>query len=248
MRPIALSIAGFDPSGGAGLLADIKTFEAHDVQGLGVCSALTFQNDVEFDDIKWTPVEEIVQQIEVLQRRFELKFVKIGLIESLEVLQTIIKTVRKEIPNATIIWDPVLKASAGFVFHESVDKKVLENAVTQLQLVTPNYEEIAAIYPEMDADAAATHLAQFGPVLLKGGHNYSTSDVTDVLLANNRSERFVSEKLEGFDKHGTGCILSAAILSNLAKENALEVACRKAKAYVWDYMKSTEHQLGYHLS
>src|SRR4029078_291387 len=85
-RPNVLSIAGFDPSGGAGILSDIKTFEANKTTGLGVCSALTFQNDIEFDSVQWISLADIKKQIGMLNARFKIDWVKIGLIESPEIM------------------------------------------------------------------------------------------------------------------------------------------------------------------
>src|SRR5436190_18815289 len=89
IRPYVISIAGSDPSGGAGLFADIKTFESHKVAGLGIVSALTYQTDCTFEKVDWIPVEKILEQAEILLKRFPVKVIKIGLIESLQVLETI---------------------------------------------------------------------------------------------------------------------------------------------------------------
>src|SRR3954471_2687979 len=97
-RPYALSIAGFDPSGGAGLLADAKTFEANAVYGLGAVSALTWQNDIAFEKLEWTAPEKIIEQLQVLQARFPLQYVKIGLIESFQVLRQITRWIRAHAP------------------------------------------------------------------------------------------------------------------------------------------------------
>ncbi len=121
-RPYALSIAGFDPSAGAGVLADIKTFETNGVYGLGVVSALTWQNDVEFEKIEWMDCYKIIQQVSILLLRFDIKYIKIGLVESMNVLHQLIGFLKARIKYPVIIFDPVMKASAGFVFHQSVRK------------------------------------------------------------------------------------------------------------------------------
>src|SRR4051812_8564103 len=100
----ALSIAGFDPSAGAGVLADVKTFEGNGVYGLGVVSALTWQNDKEFDKVEWIEVSKITSQIEVLLRRFDIKYVKIGLIENLMVLQEVVTFLKTNIERPIIIY------------------------------------------------------------------------------------------------------------------------------------------------
>ena len=118
-KPYVLSIAGFDPSAGAGVLADIKTFESNGVYGFGVASALTWQNDIEFEKVEWIDYYKIIQQISVLLRRFDIQYVKIGLIESLHVLNELTRFLKERIKNPVIIYDPILKASAGFVFHHT---------------------------------------------------------------------------------------------------------------------------------
>src|SRR5438552_190681 len=116
-RPYVLSIAGFDPSGGAGILADVKTLEANKVYGLGTISSNTIQNDEECKIVDWMPVEKIIEQINILKKRFEFKYIKIGLIQNLEILMKVIDHCQLPTANCEVIWDPILKASAGFEFH-----------------------------------------------------------------------------------------------------------------------------------
>jgi len=145
-RPIALSIAGFDPSGGAGLLADSKTFEANAVYGLGVVSALTWQNDIAFEKVEWIPPEKIGQQLRVLQARFSLRYVKIGLVENAGVLLQLTRWIREHAPGAVIVWDPVLKASAGFSFHDRIAPALLEEILQQVDCITPNLPEAQQLF------------------------------------------------------------------------------------------------------
>ena len=121
-RPCVLSIAGFDPSGGAGILADIKTFEQHKVQGMSVVTGLTFQHDSEFDGVKWIETDEIIKQIEVLLRKYKFEFVKVGMLESLESLEAIISRLKTQ--DSRLIWDPILKASSGFEIHKDFEKEI----------------------------------------------------------------------------------------------------------------------------
>src|SRR6478609_9522229 len=100
-----LSIAGFDPSGGAGILADIKTFEGNKVHGLGVCTSITYQNDKEFDGLNWLDKDQIKNQIDVLAKRFRFDWIKIGLIENLSMLNKLVDYLLHINPNAKIIWD-----------------------------------------------------------------------------------------------------------------------------------------------
>src|ERR1700756_4286511 len=168
-RLYVLSIAGFDPSGGAGVLADIKTVESNKVYGLGVISANTFQNDTEFGKVDWISVEKIIEQITILQKRFEFEYVKIGLIENLETLDKIISYLISKNANTKIIWDPILKASAGFEFHKEIDSTLLEKICKQLYVITPNVPEALSLGSFKDAVENAKHLSKSCHVFLKGG-------------------------------------------------------------------------------
>ena len=124
-KPNILSIAGFDPSGGAGILADIKAIESNGGYGLGVLSANTWQNDIAFRKTKWMTLEEIKEQINILLERLPVMHFKIGLIESTDVLLSLVQFIKLHIPEAVIVWDPILKASAGFEFHSSIEQEKL---------------------------------------------------------------------------------------------------------------------------
>lgn len=245
VRNCVLSIAGFDPSGGAGILADIKTFEANQVCGMGVLSALTFQNDILFQELKWIETDEILQQVAVLQKRFEFSVVKIGLIQDLEVLKIIIKALKQALPGCQIIWDPIVKASAGFQFHKHFEREQLFAVLENCFLITPNIEEVvflAGIDKPMDA---AQLLAKYCNVLLKGGHSKEEPGV-DFLFMQDQVEKIFPTGKVVFAKHGSGCVLSSAIASNLAKGNDLTKSCREAKIYVEQFLSSNETLLGTH--
>ena len=117
-RPYVLSIAGFDPSGGAGILADIKTMEALQVQGFGVATSLTYQNENAFLGLHWISLERIIAQLKPLISIYPISVVKIGLIESPTVLQGLLNYLKENLPSVRIVWDPILRASAGFDFHK----------------------------------------------------------------------------------------------------------------------------------
>jgi len=246
MRPKALSIAGFDPSGGAGILADIKTFESHRVYGLGVCSAITIQNDSEFDEVKWVSTEKIKKQIEVLFKRYKIDFVKIGLVINLNILEEIINNLKEKNPTITIVWDPILKSSSGFEFHKDIDQSKLFKICGMLNLVTPNIEEMVQLVSQQEPEDGANSLSRYCPVLLKGGHREDAP--IDVLFNNGeRTEIYNGELKDESDKHGTGCVLSSAIVANLALGENLEQSCRLAKKYITGFIASNDGPLGYHV-
>jgi len=238
-----LSIAGFDPSGGAGILADVKTIEAHKVQGMGVVSALTFQNDAEFEGMKWISEEEILKQIMVLERRFEFAAVKIGLIQSLDVLDAVLLYCKQE--ASSVIWDPIISASAGFEFHKKFDKGKLFSVLEKCFLITPNTNEVKFMTGINNPMEAAEELSGFCNVLLKGGHNQEDPGV-DYLFIGGKVEKILPSGENISPKHGSGCVLSSAIASNLALGDDLVTACRKAKKYVEKFLAGNPSLLGVH--
>jgi hydroxymethylpyrimidine/phosphomethylpyrimidine kinase len=242
--PYILSIAGFDPCGGAGILADIKTIEAHKALGLGVCTCITYQNDIAFKGLSWLPENEVIAQIEALMERLDIRYVKIGLIKSYEALYTLLSYLRKVLPEAYILWDPILKASAGFEFHSSPGQKVLAPIVDQLDLITPNAVELKSLIPDYDLEEAASLLSNHCTVLLKGGH-LGTAYSNDYLFQAGRETVFEGKRLTS-EKRGTGCILSSAILANLSLGLSLEASVVKAKQYIEKYLVSSTSRLGRH--
>ncbi|MFC6222518.1 hydroxymethylpyrimidine/phosphomethylpyrimidine kinase [Hymenobacter artigasi] len=245
MRPYALTIAGFDPSAGAGLLADVKTLEASGVYGLGVCTALTVQNDISFERVRWVPATEIRDQLRILFARFQVDFIKIGLVESLPQLLELIGWLKSRNRNLQIVWDPVLKASAGYEFHRATDRDLLRALCAEMALITPNQPEMLRLWPSDSAEAAAAAVAAFCPVLLKGGHAAGGLS-TDVLLEGGRRHAFSAARLAHGEKHGSGCVLSSAVLAGLAKGEGLAAACRTGKEYVTAFLASNDSLLGYH--
>lgn len=247
IRPYALSIAGFDPSGGAGLLADCKTLESNAVYGLGVCSALTVQNDVEFERVSWVSTADMIDQARLLFARFPIECVKIGLIESLQQLPELLAWLRTQNPRVRIIWDPVLKASAGYEFHGGPLRELVEALCKSLTLLTPNRPEMLRLWPAATPEQAALEVSAFCPVLLKGGHDEGDL-ATDILFLNGKQHPFSAPRLPQGEKHGSGCVLSAAVLAYLAKGESLMEACRSGKAYTATVLASNQTLLGYHFA
>jgi hydroxymethylpyrimidine/phosphomethylpyrimidine kinase len=244
-RPYALTIAGFDPSAGAGLLADVKTLEAHGVYGLGVCTALTVQNDVTFESVSWVPAAEIQDQLRILLARFQVDFIKIGLVENLTLLLELISWLKQQNPRLQVVWDPVLRATAGYEFHRAPDRDLLQALCTEMALITPNQSEMLRLWPAESAEAAAAVVSGFCPVLLKGGHS-DGKQATDVLLEGGRRHEFTAARLPHGEKHGSGCVLSSAVLAGLAKGRNLVEACRLGKEYTTAFLASNDSLLGYH--
>lgn len=246
-RAFTMSIAGFDPCSGAGLTADIKTFEQHEVQGLGVVSAITYQNESEFKSVDWLSFEQIKKQIEILLSKYRIGFVKIGLIESLEVLKQVTALLKGYDSNIKIIWDPILKSSTNFDFHNDIDKASVLTLLKDMYLITPNLPECEKLFGSSNVSEIQTIIKNNGicNVLIKGGHSIN-DDVTDVLTEANNVANFNGKRLVNKDKHGTGCVLSSAICSNLSKGVSLHNSIEQAKLYVTRFIDSNATLLGYH--
>lgn len=245
-RNYALSIAGFDPSAGAGILGDIKTFENNHIYGLGVCSAITIQNDIHFKSVEWIPIASIQHQTDILFERYPIEWVKIGLIENFEILSLLIHHLYTKNKQIKIIWDPILKASAGFEFHSHFNQENLIKIFRKLYLITPNYEEIKRLFPAKPASDTAKYLSQHCAILLKGGHRDDNKKSTDCLFTENKTYEFIGKYAKEYSKHGSGCVLSSALLANLAKGYTLPEACEHAKKYIQKFLESNHSLLGYH--
>jgi hydroxymethylpyrimidine/phosphomethylpyrimidine kinase len=250
-RQYAITIAGFDPSGGAGILADVKTFEQFDVHGLAVCTAITLQTEDSFKGVAWTPLHQIELQIETLLQKYKVEFAKIGLIQNLEVLNELLVFFEKKFPQVKIIWDPILKSSSGFSFHDQLDEALLYNILSKIFLITPNATEAKQLMQADDALIAAKNINRFCNVFLK---SYEKENLhSDVLLQNGKliagsqgEKYFATQMINANEKHGSGCVLSAAITAMLARGNDLEASCSTAKDYVLQFLKSEDGLLGMH--
>jgi hydroxymethylpyrimidine/phosphomethylpyrimidine kinase len=246
-RQYVLSIAGFDPSAGAGVLADVKTFEALKVYGLGIISSNTFQNEAEFTGVDWISADKIVRQLELLQKKSSIQYVKIGLIESLAFLSNCLEVIHSLFPGVKVIWDPVLKASAGFDFHGPIDKGKLNEILKKIYLLTPNIPEAQKLTGHSNVHEGLHELALICNVYLKGGHAEGKEKGRDYLYTvDGKRFSFAPHRKELFAKHGSGCVLSSAIAAHLARGFKLHSACLKSKQYTERFLSSNKTPLGYH--
>ncbi|WP_298997631.1 hydroxymethylpyrimidine/phosphomethylpyrimidine kinase [uncultured Tenacibaculum sp.] len=241
-----LTIAGFDPSSGAGLTSDIKTFEAHGLYGLSVCTAVTVQNDIDFKDCVWIDKETIINQVETLFERFEISVAKIGIIQSWSVLLEVVQILKKCTPSIKIVLDPVLKASAGFDFHLEENIKVFEEVLQHCDFITPNYEEIKAFFSNKSIEETIEFISEKTNIYLKGGHREDKKGWDEVYHSKIVQLNIPPKATSVFEKHGSGCVLSSALASNIAKQLPLEDACLHAKWYTEQFLNSNETLLGEH--
>lgn len=245
-RSILLSIAGADPSGGAGLLADVKTFEQHRCLGFAAVTAITAQTENTFLNAVWLPLQMVVDQCEPLLEKYKIDVVKIGVVESLDFMLELVHYIKSKNPNVKIIWDTVLKPSAGGEFISSIDDIVLENILQQVYLITPNSLEVCRLAGVKEAKQAAALLSRYCNVYLKGGH-LAEDKGTDFLYQKSTALAFLPSHNNLPQKHGSGCILSSAIAANIALGSGLETACREAKQYIEIILNSNPNLLAYHV-
>lgn len=227
------------------MLADCKTVEQHAVYGFGVCTALTVQTDDSFLNIHWLPAEQIIEQLQPLMKKFDVAACKIGIIQSPDTLTEVIRFLKEENPAIQIVWDPVLKASAGFDFHTASAFHSLEAILASVTLVTPNYHELQQLQTVADEALIKDERAVYCSVLLKGGHRPDVIGV-DTLYESEGSTTIAAGTDKVYPKHGSGCVLAAAITARLAQGHSLKEACSLAKQYVESFLNSNQSLLGYH--
>ncbi len=242
-----LSIAGFDPSGGAGILADVKTFESFGVYGLGVLSANTIQHEERFEEIEWVHPEWIKKQISILYEKHPFIFVKIGVVQNLSLLKEILNYLISLSVEIKIVWDPVISSSSGFQFWEVEEQKLLDEVLEKVFLLTPNMQEIVYLSGTDNEEKLLNWMAvkRTGAILLKGGHREGDSR-NDILLDGQHIHVMKGDPYPGAEKHGSGCVLSAAITALLANGFGIHDACIQAKQYIHQFLLSNQGLLGYH--
>lgn len=245
-RPFVLTIAGFDPTGGAGVLADVKTFEQHRVCGFAVNTGNTIQTETAFYEIQWTDLNFVLRSVDTLLKNYTIKVVKIGIVPSLDYLKEIVFTIKKLSPETKIVWDTVLKSTTEFDFMNIENQSVLIDILKELDLITPNYNEISHLSSVKNTpDAIAQDLSKYCAVLLKGGHNPEEIGV-DYLYTMKEIFRLAPKNTKCYEKHGSGCVLSSSITANIALGQDLKTACANAKNYIESYFNSNPTLIGYH--
>lgn len=242
-----LTIAGHDPSGGAGLTSDIKTFEAHGLYGLSVCTAITVQNDIDFEQCIWAEKDVIINQIEILFQRFEIQYVKIGIVKSWEILLSIVDKLKELSANIKIVLDPIFKSSSGFDFHTKENQKILNKIWQQCYVITPNYDEIQSLYPEKSIEETLEFISSLTNVYLKGGHRKDKKGWDELYHSSIVIMNIPPNTDKISEKHGSGCVLSSSLTSNLALEIELEDAAKNAKYYTESFLNSNDSLLGTHI-
>lgn len=233
--PCALTIAGSDSGGGAGIQADLKTFSALGVHGLCVVTAVTAQNTQGVRSLFKLPPEFVREQLEVLLQDFEVEWAKTGMLASPEIIEEVGRAVREH--GLRLVVDPVLTAGTGEPLLED-GLEALKGLISSAELVTPNLgeaEELSGVKIQSlkDMRRAARAIAKLGPaVLIKGGH-LKTRRVHDVLFFKGKFWEFRGARVEGGERvHGSGCSFSAAIVAEASKGASLPEAIERARGFV----------------
>jgi len=241
MTPIALTIAGSDSSGGAGIQADLKTFAALGVYGASVIAALTAQNTRGVAAIHDVPAGFVGRQIDAVFEDLDVRAVKIGMLSQAATVDVVAEALDRHAAQ-NVVLDPVMAATSGgrLIAGDAVER-LRTRLFPRARVVTPNLPEAAALLDlpaacdESAMERQARALLQLGPqaVLIKGGHG-NTSESVDLLVDAHGVTRFAARRIATRNTHGTGCTFSSAIAAGLAKGLDLKAAAQLAKDYVTD--------------
>lgn len=235
---IALTIAGSDSSGGAGIQADLKAFSALGVYGASALTAITAQNTRAVTHIHDIPDEIVAAQIAAVLDDLDVGAIKIGMLSSPQIVDTVVTALDGY--DGPVVVDPVIVAKSGAVLLQDAAIAALrDRLLPRATLITPNLPEAAALLGEApaetaeDAERQGRALARLGPaVLMKGGHGAGEICVDLLVTGEGEPLALSAARLETRNTHGTGCTLSAAIAAELAKGQALPEAVTRAHAYL----------------
>ncbi|SFE79475.1 bifunctional hydroxymethylpyrimidine kinase/phosphomethylpyrimidine kinase [Alteribacillus iranensis] len=235
--PMALSIAGTDPTGGAGIHADLKTFQECDTYGMAVVTSVVSQNTEGVRDVWHVPVELIKSQLNAVFEDTRPQAVKTGMLATPEIINSVADRIEAE--KVPLVVDPVMVATSGDSLMEEETEKLMRTRLLPLAtIITPNKDEAEKLIGQSissltEAKEAARHLVEelgAGSALVKGGH--FSGDATDILYAGNEFYYFSAPRTETNHTHGTGCTLSAAIAAKLARGYNIADAVDESKQFI----------------
>jgi hydroxymethylpyrimidine/phosphomethylpyrimidine kinase len=235
---IALTIAGSDPGGGAGIQADLKTFAAFGVYGVSAITAVTAQNTLGVDAVAPLSADFVTAQIEAIAGDVGVHATKVGMLATAAIVEAVAAAI-EDLDLPLVVVDPVLVSSSG---ERLLDADGVQALFTELlpraRVVTPNLPEAEAlsgrrVRSDEDAREAARRIREMGPraVIITGGHG-SGSDVVDVLLDEDTFHEFRIQRVESKPTHGTGCTYASALAAGLALGFAMTDAARDAQQFV----------------
>lgn len=240
ITPIVLTIAGSDSGGGAGIQADIKAISATGSYACSAITAITSQNTLGVSAIFPIPLAHIESQLDAIFSDINISAVKIGMLADSDIIKIVADKLRQYQPKFVVL-DPVMIATSGdLLLQENAINTLKRELFPLVNIITPNLPEAAALtglpVPQNETDmlsmVSALRALNTNTVLLKGGHLSDQMDSLDLLITEHSVKRFSAPRINTQNTHGTGCTLSSAIASYLAKGNSLYGAVSKAKSYI----------------
>lgn len=236
--PVAMTIAGSDSGGGAGIEADLKTFAALGVHGTVALTAITAQNTYSVTAVQDVEIEVIKKQIDAVAEDMGIDAAKTGMLHTTEIIEAVAEKVREY--GFPLVVDPVMIAKSGApLLKKEAVKALVEKLVPLATVITPNAREAEVlagikIVSKKDMVEAARKIARLGPkaVVVKGGHVEETNQAIDILYYDGEVYEFIAPRVESKNTHGTGCSFSAAIAAELAKGSDIISAVKTAKEVV----------------
>jgi hydroxymethylpyrimidine/phosphomethylpyrimidine kinase len=244
--PIALTIAGSDPSGGAGIQADLKTFSALGVYGCAVITALTAQNTRGVTGVHVVPAAFVTQQLDTLVADVRIDAVKLGMLAGADIVSAVAAFLARH-PHLPVVLDPVMVATSGDLLLDPDAVAGMRTLISRADLVTPNLDEAAVLLDTPRADDLATMRQQAlalqsigaARVLVKGGH-LDGADAVDVYADETGTTEISSPRVATRNTHGTGCTLSSAIAAGVAAGLPWPGAVRQAKDYLTAALRAAD--------
>ena len=249
-QPVCLTIAGLDPSGGAGILADVRTFAAFGCFPAAAVTSITFQNTVRVFGAEHQTADAVCRQVEPIIQDYTIAALKTGMLPTQEIIEETAALI-KRMGGPRLVVDPVVRSTSGF---DLIDDDALRSLIKVLfplaDVVTPNLPEAERIagfkitsVDEIDKAAAAMQSMGAKNVLIKGGHlsdaNIDSGQATDYLYEGGARHLFSSDHIDTTATHGTGCTLAAAITANLAIGKNLVDAIAIAKHFVTEAIRTS---------
>jgi hydroxymethylpyrimidine/phosphomethylpyrimidine kinase len=237
--PVALTIAGSDPSGGAGIQADLKTFSALGVYGTSVITALTAQNTQGVTGLHVVPTEFVTQQLETLVADVRIDAIKIGMLANAGIVEAVGDFLRRH-PHEHVVLDPVMIATSGDRLLDDDAVQAMRDLMPLASLITPNLAEAAALLstrparnlPDMRLHAMALQELGAPRVLIKGGHSDDGPQAVDLLLEVDGEVLLRARRVDTVNTHGTGCTLSSALAALRPQRDSWFEAALDAKSWL----------------
>lgn len=239
---IVMSIAGVDPSGGAGIFADIKTFQALGVYGTGIVTALTAQNPQKMYSLKAIETSYVEEQIDAILDTYNVEYIKTGMLYSTDIIKSVSKKIREY--NLKAVVDPVMVAtSGGELAKNDLSQNLLKYLLPKAILTTPNVSEAEKltnikITNEEEAKKACEKLGKTCNNIITGGHLNGINTIN----IDGSTSIFKQKLLKTDNLHGSGCNFSAAIVSYLSQKNDLKTSILKASDYTYESIKNGKYE------